>query len=392
MPDTPRLPVSKKPQGHFSFMAIGRTDARGPATRGSSNARKAQTMSSRHVIGIDIASEKADVYDNQTKKHETLRKEQYQEWVDKIAAEKPDLVLIEASGGYERVLAGLLAAAGVPVNIINPRQVRDYAKSINQLAKTDAIDAQVIARFAVANEIQAKPVADKMLQALRDLVERRRQLVRMCAVEETRLKQAFEPRVKKDIAATIKFLTKKLERLDKELDGEIKNNPAWRKAEDLLAGVPGVGKVTARTLLADMPELGTLNRREAAALAGVAPYNCDSGQFRGQRRISGGRMDVRNSLYMASLSAIRHNPAISRLYVRLTSAGKEAKKALVACMRKLLLQLNSILKNKTPFSVEVSGEPAPRVRKKLSGEPKRGRRASSAMKNSLGKALSLAST
>ena len=276
----------------------------------------------------------------------------YREWVDSLAQDKPDLVLMEATGGCERVLAGLLAAAGIPLAVVNPRQVRDYAKAINQLAKTDKIDARIIALFAEATHVEAKPLSDSATQALRDLMERRRQLVTMRVAESNREYQAAHPRVKKDIASMLKFIDKQLAKLDDDLDGEIKNSPAWREAEDLLASVPGVGKITARTLLSEMPELGRLNRQKISSLAGLAPFNCDSGMYRGQRRIRGGRGQILRVLCMACVSAIKHNPLISRIYHRLRESGKAAKVALTACMRKMLLLLNSILKNKTPFSAK----------------------------------------
>lgn len=307
-------------------------------------------MSSKRIIGIDIAKHKADIYDLQRQKHQTLEAKNYREWVDALAQNKPDLVIMEATGGYERVIAGLLAASGIPLAIVNPRQVRDFAKAANQLAKTDAIDARVIALFGEALKIEAKSLPDHATQALRDLMERRRQLVAMRVAESNREAQAALPRVKKDIASMLRFLDKQLTKLDDDLDREIKNTPAWREAENLLSGVPGVGKVTVRTLLSEMPELGRLNRREIASLAGLAPFNDDSAQHRGQRHIRGGRGNVRRVLYMASVSAVKHNPLIGRLYRRLRESGKTAKVALTACMRKLLLLLNSILKTKTPFS------------------------------------------
>ena len=241
-------------------------------------------MSSKRIIGIDVAKHKVDIYDLQRQKHQTIEAKNYGEWVDALAQDKPDLVLMEATGGYERTLAGLLAAACIPLAIVNPRQVRDYAKSINQLAKTDKIDARIIALFAEATRVQAKPPVDSTTQALRNLVERRRQLVALRVAEGNREAQADHPRVKKGIAAMLQFIDEQLAALDDDLDREIKSSPAWREAEDLLSSVPGVGKVTARTLLSEMPELGQANRREIASLAGLAPFNDDSGRHRGVGR------------------------------------------------------------------------------------------------------------
>jgi len=259
---------------------------------------------------------------------------------------------MEASGGYERIVAGLLAAAGVPLAVINPRQVRDFAKSIGQLAKTDKIDARIIALFANSTKVEAKPINDVTTQALRDLMERRRQLRAIHVAESNRAAQAINPRVQKDIAAMLKFIEKQLAKLDDDLDGHMRNSPAWRETEDLLCSVPGIGKVTARALIAEIPELGQLTRQQTASLAGLAPFNCDTGQHRGQRRIRGGRGNVRRALYMACLSAKRHNPYIRDFFLRLREKGKKGKVALVACMRKLLLLLNSIRKNKKPFAAE----------------------------------------
>jgi len=311
-------------------------------------------MPNSRIIGIDIAKNKADVYDTRTQKHQTIEVDNYLEWVNMLKRDKPDLVVMEATGGYQRILAGLLSIAGIPLAIVNPRQVRDYAKSINQLAKTDAIDARVIAMFAQAAHVQAKALADDATQAMRDLMERRRQLVSMRVAEKNRAAQAIHPRVEKDIADVLAFLDKRLANLDDDLDDQIRNSPIWREAEDLLASVPGVGKVTARTLLADMPELGRLNRQEIAALAGLAPFNDDSAQYRGCRHIRGGRCQVRRALYMACVSAIRCNSFIGDFYRRLREAGKSAKCALTACMRKMLLLLNSIMKNKIPFSPKIT--------------------------------------
>jgi transposase len=311
-------------------------------------------MSSPRIIGVDVAKDKADVYDLQQQRHHVLEASGYPAWVKTLAQDKPALVVLEASGGYERDLASLLAEAGIPLAIVNPRQVRDYAKATGHLAKTDEIDARVIALFAEATRLEAKPLADADTLALGDLVERRRQLVAMRVAESCREAQARHPRVKADIGQTLRFIQRQLEKLDQEMDRAIKNSPAWREAENLLASVPGVGKVTARVLLAEMPELGRLSRQEAASLAGLAPFNDDSGRHRGQRHIRGGRTGVRNALYMAALSAKKFNPYIRQIYQRLIEKGKSKKAALTACMRKLLLLLNSLLKNKTPFTVKSS--------------------------------------
>ena len=306
-------------------------------------------MSPKRIIGVDIAKGKVDIHDLQRQKHQTIQSNGYAAWVKSLAANKPDLVVMEATGGHERILAGLLAAAEIPLAIVNPRQVRDFAKATNQLAKTDKIDARVIAQFAIATQVEAHPLADAATQTLRDLMERRRQLVNIRVAESNREAQATNAIVLKGIAGMLDCIDQLLKELDSDLDKAIQESPAWREAEDLLASVPGVGKVTARTLLAELPELGRLNRQEIASLAGLAPFNCDSGLFRGQRRIRGGRGTVRRILFMACVSAIRFNPYIRKTCQGLRERGKKAKLALTACMRKMILLLNSILKNKKPF-------------------------------------------
>ena len=312
-------------------------------------------MSNLRIIGVDIAKDKADVYDTQQQQHQVIEAAQYPKWVESVTRQKPDLVVMEASGGYERDLAGQLAAAGIPLAIVNPRQVREYAKATGHLAKTDAIDARVIALFAETAKIKAKPLSDSTALALGDLVERRRQLSAMRAAESNRKAQAKHPRVKSDIEATLRFLDQQIKNLEADMDREIQNSSAWREAEKLLSSVPGVGPVTARVLIAEMPELGRMNREQAASLAGLAPFNDDSGKRQGVRRIQGGRQSVRNALYMATLSAIRHNPYIRRIYQRLITREQKPRKpivALIACMRKLLLLLNSVLKNKKAFEAK----------------------------------------
>ena len=311
----------------------------------------------RRIIGVDIAKEKIDIHDLQQEKHRIVLAADYSKWVESLAQDKPDLIVMEASGGYQRDLVTLLAAAGIPFTVLNPRRVRDYAKSIGHFAKTDKIDARVIARYAEVNNLQPQPPPDASVAALRDLVARRRQLVEFHKAERNREQQARHPRVKKDIAATLKFLEKQIAKLEQDMDHEIKNTPSWHETEKLLVSVPGVGQTTARALIAEMPELGQLNRQKIAYLAGLAPLNDDSGKHSGQRHIQGGRASVRNALYMATVSATRHNPYIREFFQRLRN-GEKAKKykvALTACMRKMLLLLNSLVKTQKPFSMEVAG-------------------------------------
>lgn len=304
---------------------------------------------SAQIVGIDVSKGKADAYFLADKQHMTIEAANYSDFAKQLKALRPRLVVMEATGGYERLLAGILAAANIPLAIVNPRQVRDFAKATNQFAKTDAIDARIIALFAEAVKVEAKPLVGQDTQALHDIMERRRQLIAIRTAEGNREQQATNAKVKRTIKNMLIAINKQLEALDEELDDRIRKCPAWRESEELLSSVPGVGKVTARTLLAEMPELGALNRQQIAALAGLAPMNNDSGKYRGQRCIRGGRASVRAALYMATLSAVRFNPSLKGFYQRLCANGKCFKKAVAACMRKLLLILNSILKNKTPF-------------------------------------------
>ena len=309
-------------------------------------------VSSRRIVGIDVAKHKCDVYFLDEQRHQCITVKQYPDFTKDLSEAKPDLVVMEATGGYERMLAGLLAAAGIPLAVVNPRQVRDFAKATNQLAKTDAIDARVIALFAEAVKVEAKPLLDQETQVLRDLMERRRQLVAMRVSEANREQQTVNPTVKQSIRSMLQVLDRQLTALDDELDDQIRKTPAWRENEELLSSVPGVGKGTARTLMSELPELGSLNRQEVASLVGLAPLNHDSGTYRGSRHIRGGRSKVRAALYMASISAMRFNPVIREFYQRLRAAGKDFKVAITACMRKLLIHLNAIMKKRTPYFVK----------------------------------------
>lgn len=259
----------------------------------------------------------------------------------------PALVVLEATGGFEITVAATLASASLPLAVVDPRQIRDFARATGRLAKTDALDAEVIALFAERIRPQPRSLADADCQSLAELVGRRRQVVEMIGMETNRLHQARNSRVRRMLGATLKTLTAQLAELDRDIDDAIKRSPVWRAADDLLTSVPGVGDVTAHTLIADLPELGRLDRRRIAALVGVAPINRDSGKMRGRRTIAGGRTNVRNALYMATLSAIRWNPIISRHYRGLVERGRPKKVALVACMRRLLGILNAMMRTKT---------------------------------------------
>jgi transposase len=260
----------------------------------------------------------------------------------------PTLVVLEATGAYHRQVTSALVAAGIPVAVVNPRQVRDFARSTGQLAKTDRLDAAMLARFAAVVRPTPRPVPSEAALELAALVERRRQLVEMLTAEKNRLHVARK-RVQPSVKQVIRTLEKALASADEEIDRWIRQSPAWRAQEDLLRTVPGVGPQTAHLLIAELPELGRLTRREIAALVGLAPLACDSGTFRGQRRCWGGRSHIRAVLYMAVVAGTRFNPVLRRFYRRLRAAGKPAKVALTACMRRLITILNAMVKTQQPW-------------------------------------------
>ena len=261
-----------------------------------------------------------------------------------------ELIVVEATGGYEKRLVTALGSRGLPVVVVNPRQVRDFAKGTGQLAKTDKIDAHVLADFGARVRPPLKALDDEEKEELRDFLVRHEQLVQMLTAEKSRLLQAqggSRQVLRKKIKSHIRFLEREIELLDSDLNDTLKSSPLWKENDDLLQSVPGVGKQTARTLLGLLPELGSLNAGQIGALVGVAPFNRDSGTYRGKRHISGGRARVRAVLYMATLVATRFNPLVKTWYKRLLTAGKPKKVALVACMRKLLVILNAMIKTKT---------------------------------------------
>jgi transposase len=278
-----------------------------------------------------------------------------QQLVAKLRELSPKLVILEATGGLERRAIAALAGASLPVIAVNPRQVRDFAKATGKLAKTDAIDAAVLAHFADRIRPEVRPLKDEQTQELEALVVRRRQVVDMITAEKNRLAAAPPSKtVRTAIGRTIKWLQKQLEEVDNDLDSSVRGSPVWREKEDLLRSVPGVGKVLSRTLLSLLPELGTLGKKQLSALVGVAPLNRDSGTQRGRRFVWGGRAHVRAVLYMSALAATRFNPTIRAFHARLVAAGKLPKVALVACMRKLLTILNAMVRTKTPWTTKAA--------------------------------------
>ncbi len=302
-------------------------------------------------VGIDVSKAQLDVAVRPTGKRWTLPYDQtgIEGLIPQIVDLEPALVLLEATGGLELPLVATLAAAALPVVVVNPRQVRDFAKATGTLAKTDALDAGVLAHFADVVRPDVRPLKDSETQVLNSLTARRHQVMTMLVSEKNRLGTAISA-VSPRIEAHIAWLEQELSDLDKGLRQTLRRSPVWREKDDLLRTVPGVGEQISLTLLANLPELGTLNRRQIAALVGVAPYNRDSGTLRGKRAVWGGRSRVRAVLYMGALVASRHNPAIRDFYQRLLAAGKPKKVALVASMRKLLVILNGMLKHGSPWS------------------------------------------
>lgn len=300
-------------------------------------------------VGIDVARARLDIAVRPSGEQWTARNDEagIEQLVARLKELAPTLVVLEATGGLEIPLAAALTA-GVALAVINPRQARDFAKAVGQLAKTDALDAQLLARFAEAVRPVPRPVPDTQAQALAALLARRRQIIGMLVAEQQRLGTALPP-VRPRIATPIAWLRQELGELDTELHETIRQSPVWHEKEQLLRTVPGGGPVRAMTLVADLPELGPLGRKQIAALVGLAPLNCESGLLRGRRIVWGGRARVRAALYMSTLVAIEHNPVLRPFYERLLAAGKPKQVALTACMHKLLLALNALLRQRVAW-------------------------------------------
>jgi transposase len=302
-------------------------------------------------VGIDVAKDRLDVHIRPLGDIFTVTRdsEGLAALVERLRAAAPSLIVLEATGGFEVTVAAALAAAQLPLAVVNPRQIRDFARATGKLAKTDTLDAAAIAHFAEAVKPTPRPIPDAQAQALGELVGRRRQIVQLMTAERNRKRQLISARLIKGVDRLLAVLQKELSDIEEELSDSVRGTPAWRENEDLITTVPGVGDVTARHLIADLPELGTLDRKRIASLVGVAPLNRDSGTFRGKRTTWGGRAAVRATLYMAALVASQHNPVIRAFYKRLRQAGKPAKVALTACMRKLLTILNAMLRDRRPW-------------------------------------------
>jgi len=312
-------------------------------------------------VGIDVSKAHLDVAVRPTGDEWRSQNTEtgVNEVVERLKKLAPDLVVLEATGKLESPVASGLAVQGVPVVVVNPRQVRDFAKSTGRLAKTDVLDARAIAHFAEAVRPEPRPLPDEQANHLSSLLSRRRQLREMLTAERNRLGSA-DRKMRRRLKVHIRWLNRELLEIDDDMDGAVQESPLWRVKDDILKSVPGIGTVVSITLISELPELGALNSKEIAALAGVAPLNRDSGTLAGRRTVWGGRARVRTALYMAALVASRYNPVIREFYLRLCERGKPKKVALTACMRKLLLIVNSMIKNKqmwNPAIAEIRGMP-----------------------------------
>ena len=306
-------------------------------------------------VGIDISKATLDVAILPSRESWTVEynESEIEKLTTRLNQLRPKLIVFEATGGYERKVLTHLLTAHLPVFVVNPRQMRHFAQGLGLLAKTDKLDAYAIARFAEAVKPSPRPMPDEQTLQLEAIVTRRRQIIDMQTAESNRLRTASSV-VQERIEAHLAWLQQELDALNDDLDHLVRESPEWRGKDALLRSVPGVGPVTSHSLIACLPELGLLNRKQIAALVGVAPRNRDSGAFRGKRRISGGRADIRAVLYMAALTASRHNPVIRAFYLRLLAAGKLKKVALTACVRKLITILNAMVKNQTHWRLSVT--------------------------------------
>ena len=304
-------------------------------------------------ICIDVSKDRLDVHVRPTGETFATSRDDtgLAELIARVQELAPELIVLEATGGYEAIVASALAAARQPLAVVNPRRIRDFAKAVGKLAKTDRLDAAIIAHFGEAVRPAVRPIEEGEAQALGERVTRRRQIIEMMVAERNRARLVRQKSIRKAIERHLALLQQELSDIDKDIDHAIRQSPVWQADAELLDAVPGIGKVTTRVLIAELPELGKLNRRQIAALVGVAPFNHDSGKKAGRRAITGGRATVRAALYMAALVASRSNPVIAAHYEKLRSIGKTGKQALVACMRKLLVILNAMLRDKTHWKI-----------------------------------------
>jgi len=308
------------------------------------------------VLGVDVSKDWLDVAAEPDGSLQRLSNdtEGFKSVIALARESESERITLEASGGYQTRLVAALLEAGLPVVVVNPRQVREYARATGRLAKTDRIDARILCAFTLAVQPPLRELKDEQAELLSSLIARRRQLIEMRTAEKNRLTLGARGKVRKNLKAHIEWLDRHLRDTDRELRQLIERSPAWQEKEDLLTSVPGVGKTTAQMLIAQLPELGRLTHKQIAALVGVAPFNRDSGTLRGQRTTWGGRDSVRAGLYMATMSAIRANPPIKAFYERLRGRGKPGKVAMTACMRKLLTMLNAMLRDHKPWEHQMA--------------------------------------
>lgn len=302
-------------------------------------------------VGIDVSKDRLDVHVRPSDEPFSVARdaEGLKALIERLAGLPVALVVLEATGGYETVVAATLGAAGLPLAVVNPRQIRDFARASGRLAKTDALDAAAIAHFAAAMRPDAQRLPDEAMRALGELVARRRQLVEMMGAERQRARLLTQRRLLKSIARHLAMLQKELSALESDIDDAVRGSPLWRERVELLTSVPGVGQTTARVLIAELPELGQLTDKKLAALAGLAPMNRDSGRRRGPRAIRGGRATVRTALYLAATVGVRHNPVLKPFFERLRARGRSYRQAVVACAHKLLTILNAIIRHAQPW-------------------------------------------
>ena len=299
-----------------------------------------------NLVGIDVAKDRLDVHVRPSGEAFVVARDDkgLAALLERLRVIAPRLIAVEATGGYENIVAAAIGGAGLPLAVVNPSQVRHYAQALGKRAKTDPVDAEVIARFAEATRPEPRALPDEATQMLAELVTRRRQIITMMVAERQRATR-LPKRLRKSCERVVRMLEKELAVLDIDIDTTVRGSPAWRAKEDLLASVPGIGSITARTLIAELPELGHLDRRSLASLVGIAPFTRQSGQWRGKAFIGGGRRSVRAALFVATMAAVRHNPIIRAFRQRLLAAGKPKMVAMIACMRKLLTILNAVARD-----------------------------------------------
>jgi transposase len=348
----PAHPGARKPEAQHGSSLAHPSNPDSRVGRNASPVEQGGVTMDAQYVGIDVSKDRLDVHVRPGGEAFAVARdgEGLVALVARLTPLAPRLVAVEATGGFEMTVAAALAGAELPLVVVNPAQVRHYAQALGRRAKTDQGDAEVIARFVEATRPEPRPLPDEATQALGELITRRRQIIAMMVAERQRATR-LPKRLKRSCERVVRMLEKELAALDQDIDTTVRGSPAWRAKEDLLASVPSIGDITARSLIAELPELGKLDRREIAALVGVAPFTRQSGQWRGKSFIGGGRPAVRAALFMATMSAVRHNPTIRAFRQRLLAKGKPKMVVMVACMRKLLTILNAILRDQRPWQI-----------------------------------------